>query len=166
MRRKKSLVPKIPTAILEHTLSPKSLDALATDYFLELIAVWKWLIYGFWRALTFRGGKRCGTPRPLHPAPLPLSSSSNTDTSLSSSPPVCIWYSLASLGPPRAKHHVWLALDAYASRTPKPAREMQLSPDEEGLLAMHCITRLEMTDVRAGHLLPFIHGNGMSRTSS
>lgn len=122
MRRKKSLVPKIPTALLEHTLSPKSLDVLATDYFLELIAVWKWPINGFWRALTFRGGKRCGTPRPLHPAPLPLSSSNDTDTSLSSSPPVCTWYSLACLGPPRAKHHVWLALDAYASRTPKPGQ--------------------------------------------
>lgn len=55
----------------------------------------------FWRALPFRGGKFCGTYRPLHPAPLSCPSAHTQIphfTSLVGYPPG----TLASLVPPRA----------------------------------------------------------------
>jgi len=125
MGREKSLVQDThydPGTIL----LPGILDALATDFFLEPIAVWNWLtLKSFWRALTFLGGKRRGTLRPFPSRPSALFPSSTQiphflrliESALVLSP-------LLSL---REQASVWLAPDACVSPTHTKRRKMQFA---------------------------------------
>lgn len=147
---------KIPTGFLDD-YCPGTLDALATDLSMEPIAVWNWLSKAF--------GERCHFAEVnvavlFAPSIPPLCPSPSAQTQIPHFPSphrISTWYSAASLVPPQAGIMCGLPWAPSVFRTHKlEAQEMQLLfRIEERLLATNCVTLLEMTDVRAGHSLPF-----------
>ncbi len=118
----------------------------------------------FWRALPFRGGKFCGTYRPLHPAPLSCPSAHTQIPHFTS----LVGYIL-ELSPPsslREQASRVACPGCLASRTHQRNRETQLAIRRERTACDELRVTAEDDGCTGRTIVAIRNGNGMSRTSS